>query len=102
MNLEQEIKLRFPNINIENWKIGNWLLFNGRRCRLNSELNITFIINGIAQHIYIYQFRFGYFISGSLGLQLSMFLKNSERYKIFQIIAAHERLSTNQKFNTNI
>lgn len=95
MNLEQEIKLYFPNINCENWKTGNWLLFNNRRCRLKNEFRIVFIINRIARYIYIYQLRFGYFVAESLGSQLSIFLKNSERYKIFQIIAAHERMSTN-------
>lgn len=96
MNIEKEIKLQFPNIDCENWKVGNWLIFNNRKCRLKNEFQITFIIKGIANYIHIYQFRFGYFVGCSQGQQLSIFLKNSEYYKIFQIIADYERKSINK------
>lgn len=49
----------------------------------------------MANRIYIYQFRFGYVVRYSRDPQLFMFLKNFEYYKIFQIIADHERRSNN-------
>lgn len=95
MNIEKEIKLRFPNIDCENWKQVNVLLFNHRMCKLKSHYRITFVIKGIANYIYIYQFRFGYVVRYTGDTQLFIFLKNSEYYKIFQIIADHERRSNN-------
>lgn len=93
MNIEKEIRLRFPNIDCKSWTVDNyWLIVNNRKCKLQNEYQITFEINGIAKHIYIYQFRFGYWVRCS---QLFMFLKNSEYYKIFQIIADYERRSNN-------
>ena len=90
MNIEKEIRLRFPNIDCKNWKVGNWLILNNRKCRLKNEFQIIFVTKGIAN--YIYQFRFGYWVRAPWGA-LSIFFKNSERYKIFQIIADYERWS---------
>ena len=86
----------FPNIDCKSWKVGNyWLIVNNRKCQLKNEYLISFEINGMANRIYIYQFRFGYVVRYSRDPQLFMFLKNFEYYKIFQIIADHERRSNN-------
>lgn len=102
MNLKDELLDLFPTIEIDRYNYSvNPFVRNNRKYNVLIFYRIRIKCGKETRLLWIYVTKTKYIISWGYSLQ-STILNKKEKYKLFQIVAAYERLTTNQKFNTDI
>lgn len=95
MNLKDELLNLFPTIEVEQYNyLLNPFIRNNRKYNVLIFYKIRIECEKETRLLWIYITKTKYIISSGCSLQ-SIILDKKEKYKIFQIIAAHGRLTTN-------